>query len=538
MLLLALCALAAPQVAPTPSLLFQNDSTLPTGEVIRLAYLPASNANGGSSVQVWVTDQSGDEDFLIYGAFDRSDLPSILLSGNAQFPPKESSRFQSAHSMSAAGLLVNVSWSDPSSPCQTDFLYEDGAILRCLDLGTINTIDQTARGDAPQSRVFAGGFPISIFRGDPNTPDLQVGDILAGTTHTITWIQDPVQASDGKDPVLAARGDHYGCVVRLDGGIENSAVIDGQQLFNDGVPVRAGELVIPSAGPNSARWIRLDEALTNDSGDWWVAGRIDDTTAQFGVIVKNGVIARRRGDLVDGQVLRGAPKLVPMANGDVAESWGGGIIGQERLVIGDRLVLWSNQVVDYDMDGVADPNATLRSFESLSVDVDEDFMVRATGRALLSDGTNLFGVYEVQTSFGQLVCSGVENSTGQPSVLEAFGTQLIGESDLRLQLTGLPTGSLGYVIASQDVGFSTNPGGSTGNLCLGGEIGRDAGNVLVANADGQASTVMDLSMIPQPMASVAAQVGESWSFQYWHRDTTAQGAATTNFSSAVTILAR
>jgi hypothetical protein len=41
--------------------------------------------------------------------------------------------------------------------------------------------------------------------------------------------------------------------------------------------------------------------------------------------------------------------------------------------------------------------------------------------------------------------------------------------------------------------------------------------------------------LPQPMGNVSAAPGETWYFQYWHRDFI-NGMSTSNFSNAVKIV--
>ena len=85
--------------------------------------------------------------------------------------------------------------------------------------------------------------------------------------------------------------------------------------------------------------------------------------------------------------------------------------------------------------------------------------------------------------------------------------------------------------------FVMNPAGSAGNLCLGGAIGRyvGPGQVQGSGAQGQISLTLDLTALPQPNGLVAAQIGESWSWQTWFRDSS-MGAATSNFSDGLEVV--
>ncbi|MEM8709622.1 MAG: hypothetical protein AAGG01_01605, partial [Planctomycetota bacterium] len=85
-------------------------------------------------------------------------------------------------------------------------------------------------------------------------------------------------------------------------------------------------------------------------------------------------------------------------------------------------------------------------------------------------------------------------------------------------------------------GFSSMPGGSQGNLCLSGSIGRfdGPGQIQATKALGRAVLQLDLDSHPTPSGPVAVQAGETWSYQCWFRDSTA-GAPTSNFSDGVTV---
>ena len=81
-----------------------------------------------------------------------------------------------------------------------------------------------------------------------------------------------------------------------------------------------------------------------------------------------------------------------------------------------------------------------------------------------------------------------------------------------------------------------NPGGSAGNLCVTGAIGRYVGPGQIQNSGGAGAIGLDLDLqqMPTPTGLVAAQSGETWHFQAWHRDFQA-GVATSNFTQALSL---
>ena len=121
---------------------------------------------------------------------------------------------------------------------------------------------------------------------------------------------------------------------------------------------------------------------------------------------------------------------------------------------------------------------------------------------------------------GTNYCQAAVNSTGGPARMSASGSNIVADNDLVLRALGLPPNSFGFFLASTDQGFVAAPGGSQGNLCLGGAIGRYVGPGQIQNsgAGGTISLAIDNMQVPQPTGSVAIVAGETWNFQLWSRD--------------------
>jgi hypothetical protein len=131
---------------------------------------------------------------------------------------------------------------------------------------------------------------------------------------------------------------------------------------------------------------------------------------------------------------------------------------------------------------------------------------------------------------------GVANSTGVQGQLLAVGSDVRAQNDLTLTASQLPTNAFGYFLTSRNQGMISQPGGSQGVLCLGGNIGRYVGPGQIKNsgATGSFALVLDLNTMPSPQGAVSAAVGETWNFQAWHRDAIG-GVPTSNFTTAVTV---
>ncbi len=122
---------------------------------------------------------------------------------------------------------------------------------------------------------------------------------------------------------------------------------------------------------------------------------------------------------------------------------------------------------------------------------------------------------------GARYCSpGFPNSTGAPGSISAFGSPRRVDNNVTLTASGLPSNAFGFFLTSQTQGFTGGAGGGTGNLCLGGSIGRyvGAGQILNSGSTGAFSLPLDLAATPTPTGLISITAGETWNFQAWHRD--------------------
>lgn len=135
-------------------------------------------------------------------------------------------------------------------------------------------------------------------------------------------------------------------------------------------------------------------------------------------------------------------------------------------------------------------------------------------------------------SIGSNYCQGVPNSTGSPGLLRGLGSTSLAVNDVTLVATNLPANQFSLFVTSRTAAFVPNPGGSDGNLCIAGAIGRFTSQLAPTDPSGRITLGVDVTAIPGPSALVAAQAGETWRFQAWHRDVTAAGS---NLSTALAI---
>ena len=133
----------------------------------------------------------------------------------------------------------------------------------------------------------------------------------------------------------------------------------------------------------------------------------------------------------------------------------------------------------------------------------------------------------------EIYCDANPNSTGIPAFVCGSGSTVVADNDLTLEAFHLPLNQFGYFLTSQTQGFVPNPGGSQGNLCLGGTIGRFVQQVQNSGASGSFTIQVDLTTMPPPVQPIV-QPGDTWNFQCWYRDVGGQN----NFTNAVSVTFR
>lgn len=152
--------------------------------------------------------------------------------------------------------------------------------------------------------------------------------------------------------------------------------------------------------------------------------------------------------------------------------------------------------------------------------------VHASSAALAQVGTNYCG-------------PAVPNSSGLSATMSALGSADLSINANRLTLVAddLPTNQFGIFFTGRTQGFVANPGGSVGNLCVSGSIGRfrGPGQILDSGAAGRIELGLDLALTPEGAGFVQVLAGETWNYQAWFRDVAAGGAATSNFSDGLEV---
>jgi len=132
-------------------------------------------------------------------------------------------------------------------------------------------------------------------------------------------------------------------------------------------------------------------------------------------------------------------------------------------------------------------------------------------------------------------CPGVPNSTNFPGVINAVGSSYISLNNLGMFADDLPQNVFTFMLVGTNDDIVMNPGGSLGNLCVGGAIGRYWSSLQSTGPGGTAGHPVNLQAIPKPNSgAVPVQAGETLRFQWWHRDTV-NGLPASNFTNAMRI---
>ena len=119
-----------------------------------------------------------------------------------------------------------------------------------------------------------------------------------------------------------------------------------------------------------------------------------------------------------------------------------------------------------------------------------------------------------------------------------MGSAVASDNNFILEGSDLPNGQFGFFIASRTQGFVPNPNASQGNLCVIGNIVRfnQPGQLgMIANGTFQRQLPLDNFAEP-PTFMVEVMSGDTWNFQFWHRDFVSGVGSTSNFTAGLEVL--
>ena len=97
------------------------------------------------------------------------------------------------------------------------------------------------------------------------------------------------------------------------------------------------------------------------------------------------------------------------------------------------------------------------------------------------------------------------------------GTNVALLNSFFLSSTDLPPNQFGYYVTSATQGLIQNPGGSRGDLYLGGQMGPFNQQVQNSGSSGEFGIAVDLTNLPPPL-NHAVLSGGTWNFTTGYRD--------------------
>lgn len=132
-------------------------------------------------------------------------------------------------------------------------------------------------------------------------------------------------------------------------------------------------------------------------------------------------------------------------------------------------------------------------------------------------------------------CVATPNSTGSSAVLSATGSLDVASNSLTLDCSSLPDRTFGAFMVDTATGSPSMPAGSVGTLCLSGSSSLFLGADIQQASGGTVSFSPNLANLPLTPGGSAALPGDILHFQFWYRDVSLAGGATSNFTGGVTV---
>ena len=234
-------------------------------------------------------------------------------------------------------------------------------------------------------------------------------------------------------------------------------------------------------------------------GDGWPEALYSDVDVDIPGCARRAHIYHNRGGQAGGAV-------------EMHEEAGGGSVGAMGIATADLRGM--HDIAAFDLEGDGDIDLIFGRCVGTSVWVNQQ-----------DPGDQVSGISYCDPA--------VTNSSGQPGIISATGSSVASNNMLTVTASQLPTNQFGYVLASMTQGFIPNPGGSQGNLCLSGTIGRFLQQVQNSGSGGAFSINVDLSALPGPLPT-SVMAGDTWNFSAWFRDN--NPASTSNFTNGISIL--
>ncbi len=407
----------------------------------------------------------------------------------------------------------------------------------------VGDVDGDGRADVG---VGAPGF-------DGSFADTGAAFVYSGATGQVLHSLPGASAGDGLGSSLAGLGD-----LQNDGFADFAVGARGRDMgFVDAGSVRVysgstGGLLYEVFGKADGHTLGSSLAALGDVDldgrqDWISGGPQDDRAGNNAgsVLVASGVNGAELFDLLGSAPFERAGESVASAGDLDADGWADFMVGSsEDATFGNA----AGKVTTYaGIDGSVIctlfgevPGArfgkSVAGIDDVNGDAIADLALAAPNENTTIPGAGVLRMVAGCRLQGTSYCAQTApNSTGMVGALVASGSIDVTHNQLSLIGRDLPAGEFGYFLVGTQAGFVMTPGGSQGNLCLGGALGRfnRVDQIRQVNAAGQFRLQLDLTALPYP-GGQAVMAGETWFFQGWYRDT--HPNQTSNFTHGLAVV--
>ena len=353
------------------------------GDLVGTINNVAVNSIGG-----WATTLNAGSFSHIYGSVDGVSPAGIIFTETTEGPLVQTS-FESRFGFSDFGdVCYSASGTGgPDGGFDSAWVNTIGFAVEGFEIttgpvaGNFWSFASAPTMDANGLGYFSGGIRPSVsgppttaqhglWATDSETPILLVGDEVPGL---------PAPLDIGTAIDFSYKFSRFGSAYILDATLETSGtglpstadhaiIMSGAGLFLDGQLVQEGSVVpVAIGGDGTETWqTGFDFYGISDMGEYLFTGDTDGATATDEYMVLNGVIHLREGDSLGADTITGLIEAADMNNnGDWALVWQVSV-GGTCLIYNDQVLLRTDDLVDFNGDGVidgADNGATVDDFE-------------------------------------------------------------------------------------------------------------------------------------------------------------------------------
>ena len=332
-------------------------------------------------------------------------------------------------------------------------------------------------------------------------------------------------------------------------GRDDVVIVNGDVVLQEGQPIPGATFSEPIDGSG------ILGVTMSAAGDWFARGDLDGTNRDW--VVQNGtVVALGETPIVAGSTELWDDAVYPPGFfGHAGNGFGSYLVGGvtdhvdpalDAVIVLDGAVVVARESdpVDLDGNGAMDDGVFIDAFGDDDLALLDDYRVLAVVTLKDAAGSRVGQAlveFDAGGDLGTSYCDAVPNSTGVAGSLAASGSSLAAGGSVTFLAADLPVGASAILLAAPLRAWLPLFAGGDGTFCLGGAIGLYDAPAQIARVDstGRASFPVDLQAIPNGAGGVIIGMsGDVWNFQCWHRDRRANGAPTTNFTTAVEIVLR